>query len=274
MSLVVAGIIGGVATITGSIIGASSANKRAKAAARAKAKADAQILKIENSRQSIINPWAGTSNLSYLATSTVENITNTYNNLGVATKASEFQAEQADISLANTLDLLRSTGSSAGGATALAQAALQSKKGISASLEAQEAQVQKLRAQGQMETDRFNAQAQMNDAQRIQSLQISEGQRVQAADASGRQFMFNAKENRTNAKLDRLSGVSTNYANQQMAARQDQTAAVLGGVSAFGEMAGSFMGNYGGSGGSEGSSGTNKTKAGTYDFAAAGGFGG
>ena len=34
------------------------------------------------------------------------------------------QAEEADIALANTLDTLRATGASAGGATALAQAAL------------------------------------------------------------------------------------------------------------------------------------------------------
>lgn len=53
---------------------------------------------------------------------------NAYSNLSVATQAAEMQAEEADIALANTLDTLRATGSSAGGATALAQAALQSKK--------------------------------------------------------------------------------------------------------------------------------------------------
>ena len=245
MTLVTAAIVGGAVSLIGSGIGAISANSREKAARRAKRKADKQIASIEASRQAIINPWASTTDLSYLATSTVENITNQYNNLGVATKASEFQAEQADISLANTLDTLRSTGASAGGATALAQAALQSKKGVAASLEAQEAQVQKLKAQGQMETDRFNAQAQMSDAQRIQSLQIAEGQRVQSAEASGKQFMFNTQENRTGAQLDRLSGQSTNYANQQMAARQDQTAAILGGASAMGDIAGSYMGAKG-----------------------------
>lgn len=252
MSLVTAAIVGGAVSFIGSGLGMISANQREKAARRAKRKADRQIARIENSRQAIINPWASTTDLSYLATSTVENITNSYANLGVATKASEFQAEQADISLANTLDTLRSTGASAGGATALAQAALQSKKGVSASLEAQEAQVQQLRAQGQMETDRFNAQAQMSDAQRIQTLQIAEGRRTQEADASGKQFMFNAQENRTSAQLDRLSGQSTNYANQQMAARQDSTAALLGGISAVGDIAGGFMKNYkgGGSGGS------------------------
>ena len=59
------------------------------------------------------------------------------------------QIEQADISLANTLDTLRATGAGAGGATALAQAALQSKKGVSASIEQQEVQNEKLRAQGE-----------------------------------------------------------------------------------------------------------------------------
>ena len=53
---------------------------------------------------------------------------NPYANLGVATQAAEMQAEEADIALANTLDTIRSSGASAGGATALAQAALKSKK--------------------------------------------------------------------------------------------------------------------------------------------------
>ena len=76
-------------------------------------------------------------------------VSNPYANLGVATQAAEMQIEEADIALANTLDTLRATGASAGGATALAQAALQSKKGVSASIEQQEAQNEKLRAQGE-----------------------------------------------------------------------------------------------------------------------------
>ena len=76
-------------------------------------------------------------------------VSNPYASLGVATQAAEIQIEEADIALANTLDTLRATGASAGGATALAQAALQSKKGVSASIEQQEAQNEKLRAQGE-----------------------------------------------------------------------------------------------------------------------------
>jgi hypothetical protein len=93
---------------------------------------------------------------------------NPFANLGVATQAAEMQAEEADISLANTLDTLRSTGASAGGATALAQAALQSKKGVSASIEQQEVNNEKLKAQGAADQQR----AKLEEAQRIQSVKF------------------------------------------------------------------------------------------------------
>jgi len=86
----------------------------------------------------------------------LQKIGNPYANLGVAAKASEFQAEQADISLANTLDTIRATGGGSGGATALAQAALTSKQGISADLQRQEAANQKAYARG--EDTRFQRQ--------------------------------------------------------------------------------------------------------------------
>ena len=73
---------------------------------------------------------------------------NPYANLAVATEAATMQMEQADIALANTLDTLRETGASAGGATALANAALQSKRGVTASIQQQEATNQQLAAKG------------------------------------------------------------------------------------------------------------------------------
>ena len=93
------------------------------------------------------------------------------------TQAAEIQMEQTDIALANTLDTLRATGASAGGATALAQAALQSKKGIAASIESQEAQNEKLRAQGEQQLQ----QQKISEQQRLQGIEISEGQRIQNA---------------------------------------------------------------------------------------------
>ena len=123
-------IIGAGASIVGGLIGSSSA-KRAKRKAQAEARRlQAKLDGLERNRQEIINPYEGFENL----TSTMSN---PFANLGVATQAAEMQAEEADISLANTLDTLRATGASAGGATALAQAALRIKKGVSASIEQQ-----------------------------------------------------------------------------------------------------------------------------------------
>ena len=76
-------------------------------------------------------------------------VSNPYGNLAVATQAAEMEMEQTDIALANSLDAMVSAGSSAGGATALARAAMQSKKGIAASIEKQEVANQKLAAEGE-----------------------------------------------------------------------------------------------------------------------------
>ena len=96
--------------------------------------AEAQMKQIMDEREAPVNPFAG--------------VTNPYQNMGVATQAAEMQAQQTDQALANTLDTLRATGTSAGGATALARAAAQSKQGVAASIEAQEATNQKLIADG------------------------------------------------------------------------------------------------------------------------------
>jgi hypothetical protein len=104
-----------------------------------------EIETLMENRQQLNNPYA--------------NISNPFANLQVATKAAEMQAEQSDIALANTLDSLRQTG--AGGATALAQAALKSKQGVTANIQQQEAQNQRLQAQGQQRVDLAKAQGQM-----------------------------------------------------------------------------------------------------------------
>jgi len=143
MAAVTAAVVGGAAAIGGSLIQAGSAKKAAKRAANEASRKAAEIAAIENNRQAIPNPYAGIKDLSYITKDLSGTMSNPYANLGVATQAAEMQAEEADISLANTLDTLRATGASAGGATALAQAALQSKKGVAASIEQQEANNEK-----------------------------------------------------------------------------------------------------------------------------------
>ena len=77
-------------------------------------------------------------------------IYNPYDNLSVATQANQIKMEETDKALANTLDTLRAQGASAGGATALAQAALKSKTGIAADIEKQEVTNERLKAQGEI----------------------------------------------------------------------------------------------------------------------------
>jgi len=245
MSMVVAGCISGGASIITGIIGMGASKKAARQAAQEKAKLQKQLNSLENSRQAIINPYEGFKDISGLATNLSSMISNPYANLGVATQASKFEAEQIDMSLANTLDTLKETGSSAGGATALAQAALKSKQGISANLEQQEAANEKLRAQGEQQMQ----QTKMAEAQRIQGVQISEAQRMQQGEASGKQFMFGARENREQQKIERVAGQLGGAIVQEGQARADQLGALTGMIGGITSAAGSFMSAKGASSG-------------------------
>ena len=165
-------------------------------------------------------------------------MSNPFGNLGVATQAAEIQMEQSDIALANTLDTLRSTGASAGGATALAQAALQSKKGVAANIEQQEAQNEKLKAQGEQQLN----QMKISEQQRLQGIAISEGQRVQSADAAGKQFEFQAKENRTNMDMNRAAGQIQQASQMEADANAAKAGAIGGAVSALGSIGAAYAG--------------------------------
>jgi hypothetical protein len=214
----------GVASAGIGMIGANQAEKSAKGArndaAREKQRLEAELTALENSRQPIINPYENVEDLS-------DSLSNPYANLGVATQAAEFQAEQAEIGLANTLDTLRATGASAGGATALAQAALASKKQISASLEMQEASNQKLVAQGD---------------EKLQQLVMSEKQRMQNADVMGKQFMFGAQDSRENQQLNRKAGLVDNAGADLRSADAAYGSAQAGKYGAAQNMLGSFSG--------------------------------
>ena len=117
-------------------------------------------------------------------------------------------------------------GAGAGGATALAQAALQSKKSVAASIESQEKSNEDKRAQGEADLER----RQMAEKQRIEGISMSQAEKVQNAEVSGAQFVFNATEQREDAKIDRVASQLDN-ANAQMAqARADGTAAITGAI--------------------------------------------
>ena len=232
--IVTAGFIGAGVQILGGFLGMGAAKKRERAAAKERAGLQRKLNSLENSRQAIVNPAEGVSNLSGLAQDLSSSLSNPFGNLSVATQAAEIEIEQADISLANTLDTLRSTGAGAGGATALAQAALQSKKGVSASIEKQEANNEQLRAQGEQQLN----QMRMQEGARVQGLQINEGGRIQGMEMQGRQFAFQAQENREGAQLDRVSTQLSGAAQRQSQAQSDRTGALTGMISGVGSAVG------------------------------------
>lgn len=232
-------IAGAALSVIGGMFGAGAAKKRERKAAREKARLQRKLTNLENSRQDIIDPSVGVTNLSGLAQDLSGQITNPMANLSVATQAAEMQVEQADISLANTLDTIRATGASAGGATALAQAALQSKKGVSASIEQQEAQNEKLRAQGEQQMQ----QLKMAEQQRVQGLQIKEGGRVQGLKMQGSQFAFQTQENREMQQLDRVSAQIAGAEARQAQAGADRTGAFTGMLGGITSIAGAAVGN-------------------------------
>lgn len=215
MALGTMALIGGGAQVIGGLFGMSSAKKRAEAAAKEKRRLQRKLTNLENNRQEIINPYDGIQDLSSL-------ISNPFANLSVATGAAEMKIEEADISLANTLDTMRATGASAGGATALAQAALRSKKGVAASIEAQEKTNEDKRAAGE---------------QALQQQKMAEAQRLQQADVAGEQFMFSTREGREVAQLDRTAAQLGMAKQAEAQANKDQASAIGGMFNSLGSIA-------------------------------------
>ena len=301
--------VGAAAVVGGGLIAANQEKQAAKGYANEAERKAGEIAEIEANRQSIPNPYANirdlsgmvqdvsglardasvnirrvsgmAENVSGMATDLSGMISNPFASLGVATQSAKMQVEEADISLANTLDTIRATGAGAGGATALAQAALQSKKGVSASIELQESNNEKLKAEGvsrlqekkmaeaqriqnigmseaqriqnigmseeqRIQTAKFSEDQRlqginMSEAQRLQSVQFSEAQRMQAAESEGIKFEYGEQESRDIAKLNRLSGQQAQQVANQAAARQGQSAAYGGIASGIGNIAGGVI---------------------------------
>ena len=203
MAVITAATVAVGATVVGGLVNANQAKQAARGFANEAERKQWEIDQIEANRQKIPNPYADVKSIA-------STFKNPYANVGVATQAAEMQAEEADISLANTLDLLRSTGASAGGATALAQAALNSKKGVSASIEKQEADNERLKAQGQ---------------EKLNQMILQDEARVQEAQAEGIKFQYGEQESRDIAKLNRLSGMQAQAQANQASAQAAQGAA-------------------------------------------------
>ena len=213
-------IVGGAVKVLGGIFGASAAKREARRREAQARALEAKLNDLEANRQEIINPYEDVTNLSSM-------LSNPFNSLSVATQATEMQMEQTDIALANTLDTIRATGGSAGGATALAQAALQSKKGIAANIEQQEVANERQRLAGE---------------QTLQQQRMAEAQRIQSAEVAGKQFVFNATEQREMQQLNRLSSQIGALRGAAAQARADSTNMMMGAIGAVGDTLGSAFG--------------------------------
>ena len=220
-------IIGGAISIVGGIMGSSRAKREARRREREAGRLQSKLDRLEANRQEIINPYENITDLSSM-------LSNPFASLSVATQAAEMQMEQTDIALANTLDTIRATGGGAGSATALAQAALQAKKGVAASIESQEVANEKARAQGEAT---------------LQRQQMAEAQRIQQAQVAGEQFVYSEKDKREMQQLNRLSNQIGALRGAAAQARADQTAAITGAIGGAASILGSA--NWG-SGGSDG----------------------
>jgi predicted O-linked N-acetylglucosamine transferase (SPINDLY family) len=217
---------------------AISANQKAQSAKGDAHRAKNNLAELEASRQEIINPYEGIESVAGMATDVSGTLKNRMANIGVATQAAEMQIEQADIALANTLDTLAATGASAGGATALAQAAMQSKKGVSASIEKQEVANQRNAAQAEMRLD----QAKMSEQLRLQGVSMSEAKRIQQAEAAGKDYTFKATETRELAGLDRAQAQVENAQATVAGYQQARDAGVAGTIGSLGNLATSVGG--------------------------------
>ena len=155
MAAITSAAIGVAAGITSGIVGTVQARKRRDQQNAVAATQQEQLDKLVAERPKFKNPAKNLTNA-------FADMSNPYANLTVATESFKQEAEQADIALANSLDVMMETGMGAGGATALAQAALQSKRGIAASINAQETQNRKLQAEGEANVAKMQAQGQEN----------------------------------------------------------------------------------------------------------------
>lgn len=230
---VITGLVAAGAAVISSGVQAISANQKAQSAKGDVHRAKNRLAELEASRQDIVNPYENMENLSGMASDTSGNLKNRYANIGVATQAAEMQIEEADIALANTLDTLAATGASAGGATALAQAALQSKKSVSASIEQQEVANQQNAAAAQGQID----QAKMGEQQRLQNINMSEAQRMQNAEAQGADYVFKATEIREGEGLERAQTQVENAQGAVAAHQANRDGAIGSAIGGLGNVA-------------------------------------
>jgi len=143
--ITIGAITAGVGALGGATMSGINAAKNARMSRIEQAKArrlQQQIEDFEKNRQPVINQADKIRAMK-------GQVFNEAANLGVAMQATNLKIAETDKALANTLDTIAAMGPGAGNATALAQMAAASKAEVSAGIEAQELENQKLRIAGE-----------------------------------------------------------------------------------------------------------------------------
>lgn len=181
--------------------------------------ANQELDNLINNRQGVLNQQGDYNALATDMRSLKGELSNAYANLGVATNAAEMQQQQSDVALSNMLEGSVQMGYGAGGATALANAALKSKQGVAADIQKQEAANQKLRADGesQLQKDRISIE------------QAAMSMEVKGLEA--RQDSWEAQEAREVYDINRAQGEVDAMEGQQVAYENAATDSFMAGLS-------------------------------------------
>ena len=202
----------GVTAVAGAILAANKSNKIKGA-----------IGDIETAISDLEAKRSTPPDLNNFVQDTTSMIRNPYDNLGVATNAMKIKTQETDKALANTLDTLRASGKGAGGATALAMAAVQSKQAIGADIQKQEAENQRLKAAGE---------------EKMLNLKRQEQIRMQQAGMENAKFMYTENRDEELRQLDRQQGLLEREWQQQAALESGVASAIGGTFSALGSLGG------------------------------------
>ena len=217
--LVASAVVAAVGAIAGGVVSADQAvkNNRNSRIEAAKARRLAKQLEaFENSRQAVLDQSDDIRAMK-------DQVFNPMANLGVAMKSSEMQQQATDEALANTLNAINASGTlGAGGASALAKAAAESKAQIAAGLETQELSNQEARIKGEADVQA--------------SLLKLEGAALDAESAA-----YDRQETRDIAKMNRLSGLGDQANANSMAYEQQAAQNMMDVTAAVGELGAAGM---------------------------------
>lgn len=153
-AMAIAGLVSGGTKIIGSLIGGGKRRREARQAA-----AELEARKQSFQDFSFTNPFA--------------NLENVAEDLTINQQAAQFEAQQRDAALAQSMQAAIVSGGASGGAQAIAQAALQSRMGVSADIAKQEQMNERARIQEASRLQGLEAQG-FEDLQSQQFLQQGE----------------------------------------------------------------------------------------------------